>query len=109
VTNSVIQQGDIHYCHFDDPIKSRPIVVLSRTELNAVRENVVVALITRTIRQIPLEIPVGAAEGLPKDGVIALGDIHTVQKTRLSERKGALSSEKMSLIYAGFKLLFAIP
>lgn len=100
------RQGDIHYCRFDEPVKSRPVLILSRTELNAVRENVVVALITRTVRNIPLEIPVGEREGLSKEGVVSLGDIHTVPKTLLSDRKGALSADKLEAMADGLKLLF---
>lgn len=103
------QQGDVFYCHFGEPIKSRPVLVLSRGELNAARENVVVALVTRTVRGIPLEIPVGRGEGLPKEGVASLGDIHTVPKTFLSGKKGVISTEKRRRLLDGLRLIFAIP
>ncbi len=105
---SLVNQGDIFYCDFDEPIKSRPVLVLSRSEINAVRENVVVALVTRTIRNIPLEIPVGKKEGLPKEGVVSLGDIHTVPKSLLSEKKGRISAEKIEQLATGIRLLFDI-
>jgi len=104
-----VKQWDIYFCHFDEPVKSRPVLVLSRSELNAVRENIVVALITRTIRNIPTEVRVGKAEGLPKEGVISLGDIHTVPKTLLSARKGEISSEKITQIFNGLRLIFNLP
>ena len=100
------RQGDIHYCGFDEPVKSRPVLILSRTEINAVRENIVVALVTRTVRNIPLEIPVGKTEGLSKEGVVSLGDVHTVPKALLSERKGTLSLQKLEAMAEGLKLLF---
>jgi mRNA-degrading endonuclease toxin of MazEF toxin-antitoxin module len=102
------RQGDIHYCRFEEPVKSRPVLVLSRTDINAVRENVVVALITRTVRGIPLEIPVGKTEGLTQEGVASLGDIYTVSKGHLSDKKGALSPEKLAHMADGLKLLFAL-
>ena len=102
------EQGDIHYAHFDDPIKSRPVVVLSRTDLNMLRTNIVVALITGTIRGIPYEVSVGIDEGLSKDSVVDLGDIHTLPKTRFSERKGGLSPDKIDQLREGLKLLFAL-
>ena len=104
-----IHQGDIYYCHFEAPIKDRPVVVLSRAEINAVRTNVIVALVTRTIRDIPLEIPVGKAEGLPKEGVVSLSDIHTVPKTLLSRKQGKLPKDKMQKVYKNLKLIFTIP
>lgn len=108
MTPTAVKQGDIHYCQFDEPIKSRPVLVLSRTEINTVRENIVVALLTRTARHIPLEIPVGKADGLSKDGVVSLGDIYTVPKGLLSERKGRLSEDKLVKMREGLKLLFAL-
>ena len=100
--------GDICYCRFEGPIKSRPVLILSRSELNAVRENVIVALIARTVRNIPLEIPVGKAEGLPKEGVASLGGIHTVPKAMLSGKKGEISSEKLERVGKGIRLIFGI-
>lgn len=102
------RQGDIHYCRFEEPVKSRPILILSRTDINAVRENVVVALVTLRVRGIPLEIPVGKAEGLSKEGVASLGDIYTVSKGLLSEKKGTLSPDKFAGVSEGLKLLFAL-
>lgn len=102
------QQGELYYCDFPAPVKSRPVVILSRSELNTVRQNIVVALITRTIRKIPLEIKVGREEGLPKSGVISLGDIHTVPKRILSRKKGELSADKKNKLLAGIRLLFAL-
>jgi mRNA-degrading endonuclease toxin of MazEF toxin-antitoxin module len=101
-------QGDIHYAHFDDTTKNRPVVLISDSDLNGVREKVIVALITRTIRETPFEIPVGATEGLSKEGVVSLSDIETVPKRRLSSRIGTLSSEKMDQLREGLKLLFAL-
>lgn len=109
MTRSAPKQGDIHYCDFDPPIKSRPVLIVSRSELNAVRENIVVALVTRTVRDIPLEIPVGKDEGLGKEGVVSLGDLVTVPKTLLSDRKGRLAAEKVEGMQQGLKLLFALP
>lgn len=109
MTLSSARQGEIHYCQFDEPIKSRPVLVLSRAEINTVRENIVVALVTRTVRNIPLEIPVGKAEGLSKEGVVSLGDVYTVSKSLLSEKKGQLSVDKLEKMQEGLKLLFALP
>jgi mRNA interferase MazF len=100
--------GDVVYAQFPAPVKSRPVVVLSRGEINAVRENIVVALVTRTIRRIPLEVPVGKAEGLPKEGVVSLGDIHTIPRSIMGPIQGALSSTKVTLMQAGLSLLFKL-
>ena len=106
--SQAVSQGDIFYCHFGAPIKDRPVLILSRSEINVVRANVVVALVTRTIRNIPLEIPVGTADGLPKEGVVSLGDIHTVPKALLSEKKGEINQEQLRKVADGLKMVFAM-
>lgn len=98
--------GDVVYAQFPAPVKSRPVVVLSRGEINAVRENIVVALVTRTVRGIPLEVPVGREEGLPKEGVVSLGDIHTIPRTIMGPVRGSLSLSKVREIKEALALLF---
>jgi mRNA interferase MazF len=98
--------GDIVYARFPAPIKDRPVLVLSRGEINAVRENIVVAFVTRTIRRIPLEVPVGKEEGLPKSGVVSLGDIHTIPRALMGPIRGRLSPEKLFQAQKGLTLLF---
>lgn len=98
--------GDVVYAQFPAPVKSRPVVVLSRGEINAVRENIVVALVIRTVRGIPLEVPVGWEEGLPKEGVVSLGDIHTIPKTLMGSVRGSLNLFKVRQIKEALALLF---
>jgi mRNA-degrading endonuclease toxin of MazEF toxin-antitoxin module len=109
MVTTAFRQGDIHDVHLDDSVASRPVVVISRTEVNAQRMSIVIALITTTVRDMPVEIPVGKTEGLEKNGVINLGDIHTLSQARFGERKGCLSAEKIERLQDGLKLLFAVP
>jgi mRNA-degrading endonuclease toxin of MazEF toxin-antitoxin module len=100
--------GDVVYAQFPAPVKFCPVVVLSRGEINAVRENIVVGLVTETIRRIPLEVPVGKAEGLPNEGVVSLGDSHTIPRSIMGPIRGPLSAAKVALIQAGLSLLFKL-
>src|SRR5262245_24216401 len=104
----VFQPGDICYAQFPEPVKSRPVVILSRGSLNSAREKIVVAPITTHIRNTPFEMTVGEEEGLPKESVISLGDVFTTNKAHLSSPKGKLSEEKILLVHEGLKLLFDI-
>ena len=49
--------------------KRRPVLVISRDEVIPVVNNVVVAPVTSTIRDIPTRIPVGVDEGIDHDSV----------------------------------------
>ncbi len=95
-----MRRGEIWICCFEDEEKkTRPVVILSRDELCEVRKNVTVAIATHTIRNIPVEISVGAEEGLSTSGVINVGDIYTIPKKYLLRRAGQLSAEKLLLLH----------
>ena len=73
--------------------KRRPVLIVSRTEVIAVLNNVVVAPVTSTIRNIATCIPVGPDEGIDHEGVATFDSLAAVPKTVLTRRLGALNTE----------------
>ena len=69
----------------------RPYLVLSRDQAIPVLQRIVAVPVTRTVRGIPTEVPVGSDEGLPVDGVATFDNLETVPKSTLTRRLGALS------------------
>jgi len=59
---------------------------------------VTVAPLTRTIRGIRTEVPVGPDDGVPADSVVNLDDIGTIPKALLESPIAQLSRERMSAI-----------
>jgi mRNA interferase MazF len=55
-------------------------------------------MITRTIRAIPVEVPLGMEDGMPQGCVVNLDDILTIPKARLVERITTLSPQKMTAV-----------
>jgi len=74
--------------------KGRPFLVLSRDEAIPVLRTVLVAPVTRTIRRIPTEIPLGISEGLPVSSVAAMDCVIAFPKSMLVRRMGALAAER---------------
>lgn len=74
--------------------KGRPYLVLTRDDAIPVLRTILVAPVTRTIRGIPTEVPLGAEEGLPTDGVASLDNVLTFPKVMLVRRIGALAMER---------------
>jgi mRNA interferase MazF len=70
-------------------------VLLSRDAAYRVRTAVTVAPVTRTVRDIPVEVPLDRADGLPVRCVVNLDDITTIPKTLVIERISTLSAERM--------------
>lgn len=73
------------------PVGRRPVLLLSRTPAFRYLNKILIAEVTTTIRNIPQEVRVDSAEGLPQTSVINFDNIHVVAKKRLGERLGSLS------------------
>lgn len=72
--------------------KRRPVLVVTRDEVIPVLNNVVVAPVTTTVRDIPTCIPVGAEEGIDHDSVATFDNLAAVPKSVLTRRLGKLGS-----------------
>jgi mRNA interferase MazF len=70
--------------------EGRPFLVLTRDEAIPVLRTILVAPVTRTVRGIPTEVPLGQEEGLPTEGVAALDNVLTFPKSMLVRRIGVL-------------------
>ncbi len=78
-------------------------MLLSRNAAYSVRSSVTVAPITRTVYNIPVEVPLGPEDGLPTDCVVNVDDIFTISKKRLDRSLTTLSPEKMKLVAQAIK------
>ena len=76
--------------------RGRPYLILTRDEAIPVLRTILVAPVTRTIRGIPTEVPLGPEEGLPTEGVATFDNILTFPKSMLVRRVGALASGRRS-------------
>ncbi len=85
------------------PIGRRPVVLLSRDSAYPVRSAVTVAPVTRTIRDIPVEVPLDTSDGLPSPCVANLDDIATIPKALIRQRIAVLSAEKMLEVEAAIR------
>lgn len=86
-------RGEIWWGEAPDA-KGRPYLVLTRDEAIPVLRMILVAPITRTVRGIPTEVPVGIEEGLPAEGVASLDNVLAFPKSLLLRRMGVLSMER---------------
>ena len=78
-----MKRGDIWWAKLPAPVGTLPVVLLSRNAAYAVRASITVAPVTRTVHGIPVEVPIGPAEGLRKSCVVNLDNILTIPKQSL--------------------------
>ena len=93
-----MRRGEVWWAELPPPIGKRPALLLSRDAAYKVRKSVTVAMVTRSIRDIPVEVVIGPEDGMPARCVINVDSILTIPKSTLTERITTLSSGKMSAV-----------
>lgn len=86
----VVARGEVWWGEAPDE-KGRPFLVVSRDGANAVMHRVLVAPVSRRIRGVPSELPLGADEGLPVASVAGFDNVRPFPKAMLTRRLGALA------------------
>jgi len=74
------------------------VLVLTRDEALPRLRNVVVALVTRTIRGLDTEVELGPADGMPVECAVSLDNLRTVPRALLTEPITRLGSVKMAAV-----------
>ena len=87
-----MNQYEIRWAHLPEPIGKRPVLLLTRARAYAYLNKVIVAEVTTTIRGIPQEVPLGVGEGLRRESVVNLDNIHVVPLSSLGAVVGRLAS-----------------
>ncbi len=90
-----MRRGEIWWADLPAPAGRRPVLLLSRDEAYLVRSLVTVAPVTTRIRSIPVELPLGMNDGMPKACVANLDSLVTIPKALLQERIAALGPERL--------------
>lgn len=102
----VVRRGEIYYADLSPVVGSeqggvRPVLIVQNDIGNKYSPTVIVAAITSQINKakLPTHVELSASEyGLPKDSVILLEQIRTIDKKRLREKICMLSPEVMEKV-----------
>lgn len=93
-----MRRGQVWWVRFPPPMGQRPAVLLSRDQAYQVREAATVVPLTRTVRQLPVEVPLGPEDGIPRRSAANADSITTVAKSEVLDYLTTLSSEKMQAL-----------
>lgn len=85
-------QGEIWWAEAQD--KRRPVLIVTRSDAVPVLTWIVVAPVTRTIRQIPTEVRLGPEHGLPDECVASFDNLQPIRRSFLTQRVGGLRIEE---------------
>ncbi len=90
-----MRRGEVRWYTFKSPDKKRPVVILSRTSVITYLNEVTIAPITTTVRDIPSEVFLSRYDGLPKDCAVNCDHIQTVSKQKVGALIATLSTVKL--------------
>ncbi len=85
-------QGEVWWAEAED--KRRPVLVVTRSEAAQVLTWLVVAPVTRTVRDIPTEVALGPEEGLPESCAAAFDTLQPIRRSFLTQRAGRLDDAR---------------
>jgi mRNA interferase MazF len=113
----VIWRGEVWWAALPEPAASepgyrRPVLVVSSDEFNRSRIGTVIAAVLTTnlrLTAAPGNVLVAAGEaGLPRDSVVNVSQVATVDKSFLVERAGRLGSRAMLAVEDGLRTALAL-
>jgi mRNA interferase MazF len=110
----VINQGDIYWIELEEPAGSEPAyrhphIIIQNNVFNRSRINtVIVCALTSNLKRASAPgnvlLEMGEAS-LPKQSVVVVSQVFTVDKTQLGEYIGTLAKRRIGQVLEGLKLL----
>jgi mRNA interferase MazF len=101
-----MKHGDIRWYKFVRPDKKRPVLILTRDSVLEYLNEVTIAPITSTVRNIPSEVFLTKADGMPRDCAVNCDHLQTVPKGKIGPLITSLLPAKM--VDVGQAICFAL-
>ncbi len=90
-----MKQYEIWWADLPKPAGRRPVLLLSRDDAYPVLNKFVAAEVTATVRNIPIEVPLGSIEGMPRPCVVNCDNLRTISKVLLVKKIARLSQKRV--------------
>ncbi len=93
-----LRQGGVYWAEADG--KRRPVLIVTRHDVLGRLNRVVVAPVTRTVRNVPTEIPLGAADGLDVVGAATFDNLQLVRRSSIGAQLGMIDRPRAQICEA---------
>jgi len=112
-----MQRGEIWWASLPEPEGSgpgyrRPVLIIQANEFNRSKINTVIAAVITSnlaLASAPGNVHLGSrSSGLPKESVVNISQLITIDKRFLTERIRSIDPHKMKEVEAGIRLVLAI-
>ena len=88
------RRGEVWWAELEE-VGRRPFLVMTRDAAIPVLRTVLAAPVTRTLRSIPTELPIGPDDGMPTESAATFDNLRVIPKSHLIERLCVLSGPRM--------------
>ena len=93
-----MRRGEVWWAYLPPPVGHRPVVLVSRDEAYSYRDFVTVAPVSRRIRGILAEVPLGPEDGMPRSCAANLDSMATIPRDALQRYIASLRFEKLQAV-----------
>jgi mRNA interferase MazF len=101
-----MRQGEIRWYKFTNPDKKRPVLILTRDSIIDYLNEITIAPLTTTIRDIPSEIQLSIHDGVPQQSAINCDHLQTVSKSKIGALITTIGSQKMDEVREAIRFVF---
>jgi mRNA interferase MazF len=99
-----VKRGEVWWAELPPPVGNRPVLILTRDAVLPSIGGIVVAIVTRTARNLPTEVTLNRRQGLPVPCVASMDDLLTVPRGRLQRLLGACDAAKLAELNVAIKV-----
>jgi len=96
-------RGEVWWAEIAD-VGRRPFLVMTRSAAIPVLRSVIAAPVSRTVRGIPTELPLGPDDGMPTGCAASFDNLRVVPKANLVQRVCVLESTRMDEACAALRI-----
>lgn len=102
VGGPVINRGEVWWADVPGD-KIRPVLVLSRQRFTSRLTSLLVAPVTTTVRNIPTEVALDRADGLPRPCAANFDNVFTLSRSRFTSRISRLADERLAEVCRSYR------
>ena len=103
-----MRRGEVWWAGLPPPVGHRPVVLISRNEAYSHRELVTVAPVSRRIRGIRAEVPLGPEDGLPRRCAVNLDSMTTIPIDALQRHISSLRVDKLQAVDSAIRFALGL-
>ena len=103
-----MKRGEVRWYKFEAPDKNRPVLVLTRNSIIPHLGEITVAPVTSVVRDIPSEVLLGKADGMPRECAVNCDHLQTVSKAKIGGVITSLSPVRMREVRAALAFALAL-